>query len=146
MTTVYTVNKKNPTQVHVIKDFVKSDEANYSNDVLFYRQEDALEFVEFMDDFVSYNIEVDVKTIGFASYGTTVELKMSSKPLNAYFGLPTTTCDHCDKTITLDEIHHLDAHQDKRLCTYCYDNCSWCSLCKEIITDDKYDGYCSNCY
>jgi len=49
-----------------------------------------------MDDFVSYNIEVDVKTIGFASYGTTVELKMSSKPLNAYFGLPTTTCDHCD--------------------------------------------------
>lgn len=146
MTTVYAVNKKNPTEVHVIKDFVKSDEANYSNDVLFYRQEDALEFVEFMDDFVSYNIEVDVKTIGFASYGTTVELKMSSKPLNAYFGLPTTTCDHCDKTITLDEIHYLDAHQDKRLCPHCYHNCSWCSLCKEIITDDKHDGYCSNCY
>lgn len=78
MTTVYTVNKKSPTEVHVIKDFVKSEKANYSNDVLFYRQEDAMEFVEFMDDFVSYNIEVDVKTIGFASYGTTVELKMSS--------------------------------------------------------------------
>jgi hypothetical protein len=68
MTTVYTVNKKNPTEVHVIKDFVKSDEVNYSNDVLFYRHEDAMEFVEFMDDFVQYDIDVNIETIGFAPW------------------------------------------------------------------------------
>lgn len=149
MTTVYAVNKKNPTDIHVINDFVKSDQTSLSIDnVLFYRHEDALEFVEFMDDFVQYDIDVNIETIGFATYGTTVELKMSSKPLNAYFGLPTTTCDHCDKTIAYNNIHYLDAHQDKKLCAHCYDNGSWCSLCKCALTDedDNYDGYCSNCY
>lgn len=47
MTTVYAVNKKNPTDIHVINDFVKSDQTSLSIDnVLFYRHEDALEFVE----------------------------------------------------------------------------------------------------